>query len=256
MYSTTHTLPRYIASCVFCLVLVSTIIGCSNTTVPPDTNHSMMNVESQLATSRVTPESVTPWDKSTPQGFHGMVVDSLEITSARYVIRDIKLHHEENDSLADDHDETLRFGPFVVVYDSAGARLLTTTAITPGTYDRIKFEIHKFDRDHDEHNDLDVDDSSALFQAPDPYTIVISGYVWNGAVKSPFTYYSKVTANLTWRFNPAITLSGGSEHMLVLRLDPVYLFKVIGFALDPRDPANRPLIDAALRTAITVWSKF
>lgn len=230
--------------------------ACNNTSGPQGTTASTMQIQSEFDATRVTPNSIGTGRTPTPEGGFGLVVDSLQITSARVTIKDIKLHVEGEDSLKDDDDETLKVGPFVVVYDSAGANLVTTTAIAPGRYDRIKFEIHKYDADHDDPEDLDRDDSAQLFKAPDPYTFVIRGYVWNGGVRSPFTYYSKVTANVSWRFATPITLAAGSEHALLLKLDPIFMFRVIGYALDPRDPLNRHLIDLAIKTAITVWSKY
>lgn len=255
MYYTLHKSPVRATHFLLFGMLVF-LFGCSSTNTPPSTTTSTMKVQSEFTSTRVTSSSIGSVKQPSPQGGFGLIVDSLEITSARIFIKDIKLHHEEDDSLVDEKDETIKTGPFVVLYDSAGATLTTTATINPGTYDRIKFEIHKYDPGHDEHNDLDMDDSAALFKAPDPYTFVISGYVWNAGVRSPFTYYSKVTANVTWRFEPPITLAAGSEQTLLLKLDPVFMFKVVGLALDPRDPANRHLIDLALKTAITVWSKY
>lgn len=213
-------------------------------------------MQSEFTQTRVNPGIIRSGSGTQIQGSHGMVVDSLQVTSAKIFIKDIKLHHEENDSLDDDHDETIKVGPFVAVFDSAGGRILTTAVIPPGSYDRIKLEIHKFDKDHDEHEDLDKDDSVNVFKDPNHYTFIISGYVWVGGVRSPFTYYSNVTANITWRFPQMITLGAGAAQILIMKLDPVYMFQVIGFAIDPRDPKNREIIDFAIKSSIKFVSKF
>lgn len=255
MYYLTHYSRRILTPIVFTVLVAAVLSSCSNT-AGTSSDQAAMDLRSAFSSDRVYSGTIGSAGKSAPTDEYGMIVDSLEVTSARIVIRDIKLHHEENDSIRDDRDETVRTGPFVVVYDSSGERLVSTATIAPGTYDRIKFEIHKYDSEQDDHFEMDQDDSAKLFTAPDPYTFVISGYVWNGGVRSPFTYYSKATANVTWKLEPPITLAAGSEHALLLKLDPVFMFRVIGLALDPRDPANRHLIDLALKTAITVWSKF
>ncbi len=237
-----------------CGAVLATLSGCSSSTTPSDS--STVTMQSEFTGTHVTPGIIRSGSGSQIQGQHGLVVDSLQITSAKIFIKDIKLHHQENDSLDDSHNETIKVGPFVAEFNSAGGQILTTAVIPPGTYDRIKLEIHKFDKDNDKHDDLDKDDSSNVFKEPNSYTFIISGYVWVGGVKSPFTYYSKVTANIMWHFPQMITLGAGSAQTLIMKLDPVYMFQIIGFALDPRDPKNQTSIDFAIKSSIKFIAKF
>jgi hypothetical protein len=243
---------------VSCAIFLTAIIGCTNSTAPSGTtgmgSGNNVALKSESTQTRVTPSSIKSGG-SEIQGGHGFFVDSLEVTSSRIFIKDIKLHHEENDSLDDEKDETIKVGPFIVIFDSSGDHLVTNTTIPPGTYDRIKFEIHKYDPGHDKHDDFDRDDSAKVFENPERYTFIITGWVWNGGVKSPFTYYSKVSANVTWRFPQNITLNKDSEKTLFLKLDPVFMFRVLGFALDPRDPDNHEIIDHAIQFALHIESK-
>ncbi len=223
--------------------------GCTSTTTP--SNSPNVTMQSQFSATKVTPTATKGEHQITD--FKGSFVDSLEVTSARIFVRDIKMHHSEDDSLIDEKDEEIKLGPFVFTFDAAGARVVTSAVIPPGNYDRIKFEMHKYDADKDKDGYDKGDTAVNEFISGDGYTFLISGFVWKGGVRSPFVYASKVTVNLNLRFPQDVVLGSDAVSTLLLQLDPWIMFHVTGFAVDPRDDANRHIIDDAIKSSFKLF---
>lgn len=181
----------------------------------------------------------------------GAVADSIEITRVRFLLSAVKLHVEGNDTTKDAEVIT---GPFVVEFTPGFSRTLTTVSIPSGSYERIKFEIHKFSASIDQNylNDPVFTD----FVTNERSTIIIEGRVWSAKSSTPvnFLYKSQISANVEAMFPGTIRLDGGSTATLAMVFSPMLAFKAAQ-VLDPRDPANANAIDGYLKTSMKALKK-
>ncbi len=163
--------------------------------------------------------------------------------------------HSDVDSLGkDDHSGSVKTGPFVLEFDSTGTHVVTTATIPQGTYDRIKFEIHKPGKS-------DAADLAVLTQFPEfnggneNYTVVITGYTLSNSVRTDFVSRSHKTYNLTLNFEDngfndknSITLGANAASILAFEFDPRILFHMSGgmsgMLIDPRDTRHMDDIDS------------
>jgi hypothetical protein len=211
-------------------------------------------------------------------GYHP-TADSVIITRARIEISNLKLHrvgtadtdtviiitggghgHGEGDDDKDEDvhdiikfidrdDGTVRVGPFVAEFDASGEKILSEVTIPPGTYDHIKFEIHKLN-DNDDQTLLN-DTIFGDFVNGGRYTFIIDGFAFVGGKAYPFEYRSSQTDNVTIDLNPAATFSATQQYDLRLVFDPKVVFGQPGMKpLDPREVDNRDAIEAMLRSSI------
>jgi hypothetical protein len=72
----------------------------------------------------------------------GTEADSLKISRVRILISELKLHRDKEDTLAG--DKTVKTGPMLITIDSTGSRTFSTGTIPAGSYDKLKFEFHRF----------------------------------------------------------------------------------------------------------------
>lgn len=185
----------------------------------------------------------------------GNEVDSIYVTRIRLLISNLKMHQgKDEDSANTEKDRTVKVGPFIVQYDSAGSHVFTNASVPAGSYDRIKFEFHKLSNSEKETylNDPLFQD----FVTDERYTVIIDGYVWDQGVKSPFTYRGKATDNLQVRFDPDLELAEGSTTNLALQFSPKAVFKKGSSSpLDPRDGSNHSEMEKALKNAFKMLKK-
>jgi len=226
------------------VALCSFIVGCSETTEPSNNNGNGTVVMSTELASGGSVKSSAFGGKSSPSA---VFVDSLKVTSTAIVISNLKMHQDSIDTDSTD-DGTIKTGPFLLVFDSTGSHVAVSSPVPAGTYDRIKFEIHKL-RNTDDSLKLLLSD----FVAQDA-TIRITGYVWVAGVQFPFTYYSDNTENIQVRFTPSIAIAENSTTNVTLQFDPVSIFSA-GGVLDPRDLTNKNQIKIGLKSAFHVMKK-
>ena len=241
----------------FAILLSSTIVltnGCSTTA---STNGDNVTMTSQLATSDV--DRAMEVKGATPQV---LTFQSIVITNVVVFVKDVKLHSDEDSLDKDDHDQNIKTGPFVLVFDSTGSHVVSNVAIPNGAYDRIKFEIHKPDPNNS-------DDATVLATYPQlqsgnqTYTVWIYGYTVNNGIKTAFTVRSNKSQNLTLKFKDDndndqnnITISSAMK-TLAFEFDPRLVFHVedgaiTGTLFDPRDSGNQSHIDDHIVIAIKV----
>ena len=237
-----------------CLAILS-YSGCSSsTTVSGD--ESTVTMQSQLAASDVN-RMIVKGDLPSDVTF-----DSIVVTRVLVFVKDVKLHSDKDDVDSDTHAGTIKTGPFVLVFDSAGTHVVTTTTIPSGTYDKIKFEIHK-------PNQNDVSDAAVLTQFPEFengnqfYTVVIEGYTMAAGVRSYFTVHSSASKNINLKFKDKdfkdkdnIVLAGNTTSTLAFEFDPRIVFHlsgdITGTLFDPRDTTHQNDIDNHVIIAVMV----
>ncbi|HWF43201.1 MAG TPA: hypothetical protein VG537_01030 [Candidatus Kapabacteria bacterium] len=188
--------------------------------------------------------------------------DSIIVTRVLVFVKDVKLHSDADDSVTDTHDGTIKTGPFVLVFDSTGSHVVTTATIPAGTYDRVKFEIHKPAKN-------DASDSAVLLQFPEFengnqfYTVAIEGYTMTAGVRSYFTVHSTASKNVTFKFEDktfvdkdSIVLGANTTSVLSFEFDPRIVFHlsgdIIGTLFDPRDTTHQNDIDNHVLIAIRI----
>ncbi len=181
----------------------------------------------------------------------GALVDSLKITRIKTLISRIKLHRDKEDSVTGDRD--FKTAPILLIATKDTSYVVTTQPIPPGTYDKIKFEFHKFSGS--EAVEFQNDTNYRDFTGAKGATFVIEGVLYKNGVAENFTYISDATANLSVKIEPSITLAEGTTATLALRYDPFTIFKMGGEVLDPRDSKNESHIDKMIKEAIRAIKK-
>src|SRR5438874_791345 len=186
---------------VFGLIALS---GCSSSTTAP-ANTSTVTMSAETEGTKAT--SAFRKDPSSPAS-SGIVADSIEITRVRLLLSAVKLHVEGNDTT---HDSEIKTGPFILEFTPGFSRVFSTVTIPSGSYEKIKFEVHKFPSSIDQSylNDPTFTD----FVTGERSTIIIAGRVWSAASSIPvnFVYKSHITLNLEAKFPGSITLGPGSN---------------------------------------------
>lgn len=226
-------------------IACSALNGCSSSTTPSTTSTVTMTAETDgtKATSAFRSKSETPAS--------GISADSIEITRVRFLLATVKLHAEGNDTLS---DQEIEAGPFILEFTPGFSRVFTTVTLPAGTYQKIKFEIHKFPSSIDQ---LYLNDPVfADFVTGDRSTVIVEGRVWSAKSSTPvnFVYKSKITANVEAMFPGLITIDGGSNTTIAMVFSPLLAFKSSS-VLDPRDPDNASDIDNFLKSAIKALKK-
>ncbi|MFI5264176.1 MAG: hypothetical protein ACHQM6_06650 [Candidatus Kapaibacterium sp.] len=219
-------------------------------------------------------------------GIHS-TADSLVITRARVVISTLKLYRmgvddadtiivvkdddnghghgngmgngkgkkdkdeDEKDTIIviDRNDGTLRVGPLVAEFNDSGEKILSEVTIPSGTYDKVKFEIHKLNENDDPA--LLNDSLFGDFVNGGRYTFIVEGISYVNGVGYPFDFKSSITANVSIDLNPPVLLDSTHHYDLRLVFDPKIVFSTPGTKpLDPRDPDNQEAIEQMLRQSI------
>ena len=222
------------------------INGCSSSSSSPATTSTL----TMTAETDGTKATSALWGKSgTPAS--GIVCDSIEITRVRFLLSAVKLHVEGNDTL---HDDEIKTGPFVLEFTPGFSRVFSTITIPAGSFEKIKFEIHKFSCSIDQTylNDPVFTD----FVTNERSTVIIEGRIWSAKSSIPtnFVYKSHITANLEAKFPGLITIAGGSNATIAMLFSPLLAFKA-SQVLDPRDASNASDIDDFLKSAIKAMKK-
>lgn len=180
----------------------------------------------------------------------GATVDSLQVTSVKVLVTRLKLHRDKADTTGDHNVKT---EPFVITFAGPSATF-ANASIPAGTYDKVKFEFH-----HPESSQIQQYlqlPEFAPFVTGGAYTVIIEGTLYKNGTPTTFSYKSDVNANLSINFDTPLVLAAGSTTTLVLKVNPVDVFKKGTTILDPRDVVNNESeIDNAIKAAIKAQKK-
>lgn len=228
------------------LVAISFLwLSCSDETTAPN-NEASITVTTQMTSSGVS--TITRADKD---HISASSVDSLKIHRIRILVKELKLHQDKTSDT--DGDRKVKTGPLLFTVDSTKTLSLTSGNVPAGTYDKIKFEFHRFSSS--EISNYINDPTYKDFVTDERSTFIIEGVVFAQGVKNNFTYKSDATANLSLNFPSTVTLNGGTSHTIVLQADPSLIFLKGKEILDPRDERNENDIDNAIKSAIKAIKK-
>ncbi len=197
------------------------LIGCSNDETSP--TGSQLNTQDNLTLSVYSDESVTE-------------VNGIVFTEAKCLIGEIELETEP--SSVSIH---LPLNPFVVNLNSVNAAQLIASVIIPeGTYNKIKFQVHK-----PEDNETPPDPEFKTGESGNQrFSVIIKG-VYNG---SSFIYRSRKSANLVFSLSSLPLISQGSRNLTML-VNPSQWFINESTILDPGNPSNENIIDNNIKNS-------
>lgn len=221
---------------IACIVAAGVVIGCSSDdTTAPDTNLSVTCRIDNATTSSVG-----------LKGAHtaGETADSVIVKRVRVLVERMVLHPSNSNDSAD--DRSIKAGPFVFLADSTGTRVVASVNLTPGTYDKLKYEVHRFSSS--EVPSYQNDPQFADFVSTDRYTLIIDGHVVSSGARKAFQYKSDITSNIELPLATFTVPSTGSASVnVVFSTAKAFLDK--GQLLDPTDPKNESVIDNNLKAA-------
>lgn len=223
---------------------IGAFIGCADDPVAPEATGTV-NVSSQLTTGSVSGTFAKGGSITA-----AIICDSVVISKMRFVFSDMKMHRDKDDS-TQDHGK-VKTGPFIMEYVPGSVTLTTTSTIPVGTYDKIKYEIHKLaDSDTAALNDP----AFADFVNGGRYTYIFEGLAYNKNNASAFIFKSSKNENLELKFDVPVTVSEGVAAPITLQLDPSTIFKQGAKPFDPRYEENRNDIEKMVKDAFHALKK-
>lgn len=221
------------------------VISCSSSTTPGTT--TQVNMTAEVDGSKAT----VAFFKKTSTLAAGIVADSIEVTRIRYLMSDVKLHIEGNDTT---HDGEVKAGPFILEFTPGFSRSFATITLPAGQYQEIRFDIYKFPSSISQ--TYLSDPTFTDFVTDSRYTVIIEGRVWSAGSSIPvnFVYKSAITADIEAPFPGQVTLDANTNATIAMVFSPMLAFKSVS-VLDPRDPDNATAIDGYLMNAIKSLKK-
>lgn len=229
------------AGVTVCCILALVVQSCSDDTTNPATQ-----VEIFAEMSSKTAQVILPDKDNTIKQAFGDNADSIRISKVRILVKRLKLHRSAEDTVSGDKE--VKAGPFLITIDSAGQRSISSSTIQDGSYDKVKFEIHRFSSS--EISTYLNDPIFADFVTGDRYSTIIDCRVFKNGQSFPYSFRSEATSNLSLALDPPFTINNGTVGALLLQLQPSLTFKIGGELLDPRDPRNKKDIENGLKKAI------
>ncbi|GMU86722.1 MAG: hypothetical protein AMXMBFR48_19630 [Ignavibacteriales bacterium] len=169
--------------------------------------------------------------------FYKSQADTLIIDSVKILIKSIKLKPSTGNDSTD-----IKTGPFVVNLSANNTlHQVASNSIPAGTYDRVRFKIHK-----PEANESFVD--TAFFNGTSEdrrFSVIVKGK-FNGV---NFVYRSKKSADQSIVFETPVTIGATGNENLTLLVNPYAWFKSSGGWMNPDLSANENDIDNNIKTS-------
>jgi hypothetical protein len=211
----------------FAIITLTIVSGCNDNQVTnPETVTPTTNDNGELSLMSASGDH--------PDSF--LILDSVKI-----MLKDIKLDPADSHG----HECDFRTGPFVVKLNlNSSVNVFTTAMIPAGSYDRIKFEIHKL-------NPNVVPPDPDFGMGSERFTIVAWGS-YNGV---PFAFQSKKSVNQSIHFDPPAVMSELPEIKanITLTVDPYAWFYDNGHFLNPGVENNDDKIDNNIRSSFRAF---
>ena len=166
----------------------------------------------------------------------------LVIDSVKLMVKDLKLYSEDQNG-NDENETVFSTGPFIIKIDPNVKQLnyVTGVILHPGTFNKVKFEIHKLGG-----NEIPPDPD--FLDSNGRYSVIVKGSFSD----MPFEYKSKISANQKLHFQkPLVIIQEKASSNLTIELNPYMWFMGDdGNVLDPNNPANRFIIDDNIKDNI------
>ncbi|MEN8193936.1 MAG: hypothetical protein ABFS12_14025 [Bacteroidota bacterium] len=165
----------------------------------------------------------------------GKVTAEFQLTEVKILMKEIKI---KNKSSAKDHN--VKTGPYVVQLNLQSR--LTEFAVAPitaGSYNSVKFEIHKIEASETPPDPEFKEGEESEFR----FSTIVKGEI-DG---TPFTYRSKKSAKQDIKITDDIVVDENGSANLSITVDPYQWFYEGDKFLDPNDPSNDDKIDNNLK---------
>ena len=160
----------------------------------------------------------------------------LVLDTVKILLKDIKLN------VASSNDSTnFKTGPYVLYLNlNSGVNIIGSAYIPVGTYDKIKFEVHKL-------NDNETPPDPEFADANGRYSVIAKG-TYNGV---RFNFKSDKSAKQKLNFPNALVVSASGQSNITLKVQPYSWFidGSNGF-MDPNSPGNHDKIDNNIKDNI------
>ena len=157
--------------------------------------------------------------------------DVIELDTIKILIRDIKIKSKSGSDTS-----SIKVGPFVVKLNLAGTTTdFAINNIPTGSYDRIKFEIHKIEASETLSDPEFREGTDASLR----YSVIVKGK-YNTV---PFIYKSRKSAKQDLKLETPVTVDENGVANLTITVDPFTWFANSVNTFDPTDPANENDID-------------
>lgn len=214
--------------------------GCDNTSDAP--TDGTLSLSSNYAPTGFSGSAV-------PKG-SSTVADTITISRARFVIRDIKFKSAGEDSI------NFKTEPIVLDLDLTG--ISQTVGVIPakfGSFSRIEFDVHRVESTEVQSLPSTQQAQFQNFLAGERYSIIVEGtYTPPGGSPQAFTYRSKVDAKQKLDLDVALVINESSTTanatMQIRSYD--WFRNQLGEIVDPRDTNNEGVIDENLKATIRV----
>jgi len=157
--------------------------------------------------------------------------DVIELDTIKILIRDIKIKSKSGSDTS-----SIKVGPFVVKLNLTGTTIdFAINNIPTGSYDRIKFEIHKIEASETLSDPEFREGTDASLR----YSVIVKGK-YNTV---PFIYKSRKSAKQDLKLETPVTVDENGVANLTITVDPFTWFANSVNTFDPTDPANENDID-------------
>ena len=157
--------------------------------------------------------------------------NSLTLNEVKLLIRNLKL-----DRIEDNGSSDVRLGPFVLHLNPDGFKTgVLVNDIPPGSYKRVKFEVHKLE-DHEIPPDPEFKEGES---GSERFSAIIKGEFNN----VPFIYKSQRTTYQEIEFPTPLFVDDNISVNFTISVNPYTWFFENGEYLDPSDEANRSEIE-------------
>jgi hypothetical protein len=160
----------------------------------------------------------------------------LVLDTVKLLIKDIKL----NVASSSQDSTNFKVGPYVLFLDlNSGVNLIGSSYIPAGTYDKVRFMVHKLD-------DNEIPPDPEFLDPNGRYSVVVKG--WFAGIY--FVYKSDKSAHQKLTFPGSLQVSTTVKSNITLKVMPYLWFISGGVYLDPAIKANWPIIDTNIKENI------
>ncbi|MFQ5762754.1 MAG: hypothetical protein ACE5PO_06940 [Candidatus Bathyarchaeia archaeon] len=216
-------------------------LGCDDNNAVGSATGARVSLSTKYASSQASPKM----GSSSLPGVSA--VDSIEITRARFLLKEIELESVLGDSLE------YEAGPLVVELDLSGSVNTIAVGDVPlGTYDEIEFEVHRIDSSDLEDQGLVNSPEFQDFMQGDRYSIIIDGTMFAPQGPTTFQFRSRVNEEQEYNLSPPLVLNTeGQVANVTLIISSANWFRAVnGSLLDPTKSSNENQISDNLKASI------
>ena len=226
---------------VIALSLIS--LGCSgSSTTGPDTGTGTLSLNMVFSQPALAP--------SPGLGTEGLPPPSgIVVTRVRFLLREIKFKSDVGDSV------DFKTTPSVVELDLAGnLTVVSVSAVPVGTYDEIRFKVHRLDPQDPVDQDFLALPDFTDFNIPFRPSMIVEGTVDVGAGPEPFVFQSDDNEEQRRTLLGPLQVTRGSSVNVTLSIDrSAWFYDGAGGVLDPRDVANEQQISDNIELSIDAF---